>query len=116
MKKKLILLTIIALTISGCGTKEDKNEIKDKNIIVSTETLNISEMGTEVNVEIKNQGDKNFNIEEIEATLYDSSDKEITKISKKINKQSEYKKTLTIKLTAKKQYPNTAKIKYKLYN
>ena len=120
MKKKIPIITILLIialitNLFLLVNKQKENEkIETTNIKATTESFTLTDNGTEIEVKIDNQNEKETTIKNIQAILYDSSNKEITTLEYK--KEIKIKKEKIVKITSNEKYPETATIKYKLTN
>lgn len=108
----LILLSIIIVVMFNHNKVKSQTELE--NIKATTETFSIGDNGTEIDVLLKNNNDKDITVNEVEANLYNTQDKKIKtiKYSKKIVING--KKEKTIKIKDKEKLPSTAHVKYKI--
>ena len=113
-KKLILILTVILVIIITLlivsNKKEEKIDIK--NIKAITESFTITDIGTQIDVKIKNNNKKEAKIKNIKATLYDTSNKKITVLE--YTKEIKIKKEKIIQITSNEKYPMTADIKYKI--
>lgn len=108
----ILIIILIILTLILAINHKEKTKIDTKNIKAITESFTITDIGTQIDVKIKNNNKKETKIKNIKATLYDTSNKKIKVLE--YTKEIKIKKEKIIQITSNEKYPMTADIKYKI--
>ena len=109
----VIAITITILIIFVFQNKKTITKVKDN--ICNISTFTITDNGTEIDVTINNQTSKNINLNKVTVELYDSNNKKIKTINKKIEKKVKTNGRILIQINEKEKYSSTANIKCLLY-
>lgn len=111
----LIIIVIIAIVLGlfiNCSNKETVSKI---NTTCEIASFTLGDNGTEIEVKITNDTNKNLKLDSLNLDLYDTSNKKIKSLNKKVTKELKVSNSVSLKINSKEQYPETNTIKCTVY-
>ncbi len=119
MKKKificLIIIVIIVIALVLFINYSNKKTVSKINTMCEIASFTLGDNGTEIEVKITNDTNKNLKLDSLNLDLYDTSNKKIKSLNKKITRELKADNYISLKINFKEQYPETNTIDCTVY-
>ena len=111
----LIIIVIIVITLGPFINHSNKKTVSKINTTCEIASFTLGDNGTEIEVKITNDTNKNLKLDNLNVDLYNTSNKKIKSLNKKVTKELKVGNSISLKINSTEQYPETNTIECTVY-